>query len=64
MHAPEADTLLGEATETIRKQLQQHINKGGHDLESQRRAIRQATVQFVRERTKRRPMVVPVVIEV
>jgi len=64
VHAPEADTLLGEATETIRKQLQQHINKGGHDLESQRRAIRQATVQFVRERTKRRPMVVPVVIEV
>ena len=64
IYAPEADTLLGEATETIRKQLQHHITKGGHDLESQRRAIRLATVQFVRERTKRRPMVVPVVIEV
>ena len=64
VYAPEAETLLGEASEVIRKQLQQAITDGARDPEVLRKIVRTATGKFVSERTKRRPMIVPVVIEV
>lgn len=64
VYAPEAETLLGEASEVIRKHLQQAISDGARDPEALRKIMRQATGKFVSERTKRRPMIVPVVIEV
>ena len=64
IYAPEAETLLGEASEVIRKQLQQAISDGARDPEALRKIVRTATGKFVSERTKRRPMIVPVVIEV
>jgi ribonuclease J len=64
VYAPEAETLLGEASEHIRKKLVQAIAEGAHDPEAMRRIMRQAAGKFVSERTKRRPMIVPVVIEV
>ena len=64
VYAPEAETLLGEASEVIRKQLQQAITDGARDPEALRKIVRTATGKFVSERTKRRPMIVPVVIEV
>ena len=64
VYAPEAETLLGEASEVIRKTLQQAITDGARDPEALRKIVRTATGKFVSERTKRRPMIVPVVIEV
>ncbi len=64
IYAPEAETLLGEASEHIRKKLNEVIGDGARDVESMKRAVRSATGKFVAERTKRRPMIVPVVIEV
>ncbi len=64
VYAPEAETLLGEAQEVIRKKLLDSMSDGGRDLESMKRTVRQATGKFVSERTKRRPMIVPVIIEV
>ena len=64
VYAPEAETLLGEASEVIRKQLQQAITDGARDPEALRKIVRTATGKFVSDRTKRRPMIVPVVIEV
>ena len=38
--------------------------EGATDFETLRRHVRQAAGRFVNERTKRRPMIVPVVMEV
>jgi ribonuclease J len=64
VHAPEAETLLGEATETIRKALQQALTDRVQDPEQLRQVMRRATGKFVSERTKRKPMIVPVLLEV
>ncbi len=64
VYAPEAEDLLGEAAIVIRKSLEQAIADGAHDIEVMQRIVRQSTGKFVSERTKRRPMIVPVIIEV
>jgi ribonuclease J len=64
VYAPEAEALLGEASQVIRKKLVEAIADGAHDPEAMKRIVRSATGKFVSERTKRRPMIVPVVIEV
>lgn len=64
VYAPEAEDLLGEAAVVIRKALEKAIEDGARETEALKRTVRQATAKFVNERTKRRPMIVPVVIEV
>jgi ribonuclease J len=64
VYAPEADVLLGEAQEAIRKNLEQVLASGVRDVETLRRELRQATGRFVNERTRRKPMIIPVVMEV
>ena len=38
--------------------------KGEHDIESMQRVVRRAAGKFVADRTKRRPMTVPVVMTI
>jgi ribonuclease J len=64
VYAPEAETLLGEATETVRKGLIEALNSGVSDAEQLRQVMRRTTGKFVSERTKRKPMIVPVLLEV
>jgi ribonuclease J len=64
VYAPEAETLLGEAAVAIRKALEQAMADGARDHEAMKRTLRLATGRFVNERTRRKPMIVPVVIEV
>jgi ribonuclease J len=64
VYAPEAEALLGEAATVIRKALEQAIADGARDTEAMKRTVRSATGRFVSERTRRKPMIVPVVIEV
>jgi ribonuclease J len=63
VHAPEADELLDEARERVVDALQGASSDGTIDLESLKRRVRQAVGRFVGERTRRRPMIVPVIVE-
>ena len=64
VYAPEAEDLLEEAREAVRDSLKDAFAHGATDFETLRRHARQAVGRFVSERTRRRPMIVPVVMEV
>jgi len=63
VHAPEAEDLLGEARQKVVEALEKAADEGKTDFETLKRLVRQALGKFVSERTKRRPMIVPVVME-
>ena len=62
--APEAEALLDEAKTVVRTSLEEAAEEGALDYETLKRHARSALGRFVNERTKRRPMIVPVVMEV
>jgi ribonuclease J len=64
VHAPEAEELLEEAKQAVISHLREVAREGATDFETMKRHVRQALGRFVNERTKRRPMIVPVVMEV
>jgi ribonuclease J len=64
VYAPEAEELLGEARQVVAKALEAAADSGHVDFETLKRKGRQALGKFVSERTRRRPMIVPVVMEV
>jgi ribonuclease J len=64
IHAPDAEPLLDEARAAVRAALDQAAAGGAHDFEAVRRVVRKALGKFVADRTRRRPMIVPVVMEV
>ena len=64
VHAPDAEPLLDEARQVVRTALEGLDHRGGVELDQVQRAARQALGRFVNERTRRRPMIVPVVMEV
>jgi ribonuclease J len=64
VYAPEAEALLDEARKVVRANLEEAAVSGVSDVESLKRHARSALGKFVNERTKRRPMIVPVVMEV
>jgi ribonuclease J len=64
VYAPEAEELLGEARQVVLAALEECADSGVVDFETLRRRARSALGKFVSERTKRRPMIVPVVMEV
>jgi ribonuclease J len=61
VYAPEADNLLDEAEAHIEKALVKALDDGISDIDSLERIVRKAAGKFVSDRTKRRPMIVPVV---
>jgi ribonuclease J len=64
VYAPEAEALLGEASEVVRSALVGAMADGATDHEALRRNARRSLGRFVGERTRRRPMIVPVVVSV
>ncbi len=65
VYAPEAEDLLDEAADTVAAAVKEAFNQEATvDIESLQRVVRRAAGRFVNERTKRRPMIVPVVMEV
>jgi ribonuclease J len=64
VYAPEAEALLDEASKVVRASLEEAAVTAASDVESLKRHARSALGKFVNERTKRRPMIVPVVMEV
>ena len=61
VYAPEADDLLDEAEATVGAALLKALDNGIIDIDSLEREVRKAAGKFVSDRTKRRPMIVPVV---
>ena len=60
----EAEGLLSEAREAVLVSLKDVDAQGATDIELLKRHVRTALGRFVTERTRRRPMIVPVVMEV
>jgi ribonuclease J len=63
VHAPEAEELLDEARQRVVEALERSADSGTIDFDSLKRQVRQALGRFVNEKTRRRPMIVPVVME-
>ncbi len=63
VYAPEAEDLLDEACDRVAAVVEQSLAAGVRDVDSLERDVRRAAGKFVHERTKRRPMIVPVVME-
>jgi ribonuclease J len=63
VYAPEAESLLEEARRRVTESLAEAPNGERPDMETLKRRVRKTVGRFVAERTKRRPMIVPVVVE-
>jgi ribonuclease J len=63
IHAPEAEDLIDEATKVVGEAVEEALVNEGRDIETIQRVVRRAAGRFVNKRTKRRPMIVPVVME-
>ncbi|MAT06781.1 MAG: ribonuclease J [Acidimicrobiaceae bacterium] len=63
VYAPEAEDLLDEACDRVAEVVEASLANGVRDVEALERDVRRAAGKFVSDRTKRRPMIVPVVME-
>ncbi len=63
VYAPEAEDLLDEACDRIADVVEAALASGVRDIDALERDVRRAAGKFVSERTRRRPMIVPVVME-
>jgi ribonuclease J len=63
VYAPEAEKLLDEAKSVVLAAVEETLETGSFELEALKRKARQALARFVQDRTKRRPMIVPVIME-
>ncbi|MEL6891503.1 MAG: ribonuclease J [Actinomycetota bacterium] len=64
VYAPEAEDLLDEACDTVEAALEKALAEGVKDVDRLEREMRRATGKFVNERTRRRPQIVPALMEV
>jgi ribonuclease J len=63
VYAPEAEDLLEGCAERVREAIKEAFAHEATDIESLQRYVRRAAGRFVNEQTRRRPMIVPVVME-
>ena len=63
VYAPEAEDLLDECAEQVRDAVKDAFANDARDIETLQRKVRRAAGRFVNAQTKRRPMIVPVVME-
>jgi ribonuclease J len=64
VYAPEAEDLLEDAKEVVRASIAAAAREGATDFDTMRRHARRSLGRFIDERTRRRPAVIPVVMEV
>jgi ribonuclease J len=63
VYAPEADALLDEGEARVTEAVEAAFAAGTRDVELLEKEVRRTVGRFVSERTRRRPMIVPVVME-
>ena len=64
VYAPEAEELLDECADVVRQAIKDVFgDTRTPDLDTLQRAVRKAAGRFVSDRTRRKPMIVPVVME-
>ena len=63
IHAEEGEALIEEARKVVAQSVVDAVASGVFDADTLRRVTRRALGRLVSERTKRRPMIVPVVVE-
>lgn len=63
VYAPEAEDLLEACAEVVRDAVKDAFAHDATDIESLQRHVRRAAGRFVNQQTRRRPMIVPVVME-
>jgi ribonuclease J len=63
VYAPEAEDLLDQCAEVVRDSIKDAFQNDATDIETLQRHVRRAAGRFVAANTKRRPMIVPVVME-
>jgi ribonuclease J len=63
VYAPEAEDLIDQCAEVVRDAIKDAFHHDATDIETLQRKVRRAAGRFVNEQTKRRPMIVPVVME-
>ncbi len=64
VYAPEAEDLLEDAKAVVRASIAEAAAEGATDFDTIRRHARRSLGKFIDERTRRRPAVIPVVMEV
>jgi ribonuclease J len=64
VYAPEADALIEDAKQVVRDSIAEAAHEGATDFDTMRRHARKSLARFIDERTRRRPAVIPVVMEV
>ncbi len=63
VYAPEAEDLIDEACMAVSVAVERALGNGTRDVDALEKEVRRAAGKFVSERTKRRPMIVPIVME-
>jgi ribonuclease J len=63
VHAPDSEDLISDARTAVLKAIDEAVGDGSWDPDTLRRVTRRAVGRLVSERTRRRPMIVPVVME-
>lgn len=63
VYAPEADPLLSECAEEVRQAVKEAFAAGTTDIEALGKVVRRTAGRYVSDKTRRRPMIVPVVME-
>ncbi|HEY1465762.1 MAG TPA: ribonuclease J [Acidimicrobiales bacterium] len=63
-HAPETGTFLEDARALVTEALEKLLVEENHDPESLNRVARKAVGKLIGERTRQRPMIVPVIVSV
>lgn len=64
VYAPEAEDLIDEAIAEVRAAVQLALTENASDFDTLRRHTRTSLARFIKKRTQRRPIIVPVVMEV
>jgi ribonuclease J len=64
VYAPEAEGLIEDAKQVVRDSIAKAASEGATDFETMRRHCRKSLARFIDERTRRRPAVIPVVMEI
>jgi ribonuclease J len=64
VYAPEAEALIEDAKQVVRDSIAAAAQEGATDFDTMRRHARKSLARFIDERTRRRPAVIPVVMEV